>query len=254
MIKQGDSLSKIAKKAKLSSWWPIWDLNKKIHHPNLIYPGQKLLLPAKGEKVKHRPLPALDRDPVGFGAGRRRRLIRVAERVRASQGWGRQAVLNLELPKPVTETMLVAIARHTFPETRERWTFHMLQPKQVLTVWDAIRALPGKDRPHQVRHLFDLVLAHLEWDTGLVILTREELAQAIGTTPGHVSRMMGTLERIGVICRERVRLDGMRGRGIARYRVNPHVAWHGGLETRQEQASKPNRIPLPLTLIDGSKE
>jgi LysM repeat protein len=58
-VKQGDTLSKIAKRAKLSSWRPIWDLNKKIHHPNLIYPGQKLALPAKGEKVKHRPLPAL---------------------------------------------------------------------------------------------------------------------------------------------------------------------------------------------------
>jgi LysM repeat protein len=58
-VKQGDSLSKIAKRAKLSSWRPIWDLNKKIKHPNLIYPGQKLVLPAKGEKVKHRPLPAL---------------------------------------------------------------------------------------------------------------------------------------------------------------------------------------------------
>jgi LysM repeat protein len=58
-VKQGDTLSKIAKKAKLSSWRPVWDLNKKIKHPNLIYPGQKLLLPAKGEKVKHRPLPAL---------------------------------------------------------------------------------------------------------------------------------------------------------------------------------------------------
>jgi LysM repeat protein len=59
VVKQGDSLSKLAKKAKLSSWRPIWDLNKKIHHPNLIYPGQKLLLPAKGEKVKQRPLPAV---------------------------------------------------------------------------------------------------------------------------------------------------------------------------------------------------
>jgi LysM repeat protein len=58
-VKQGDTLSKVAKKAKLASWRPIWDLNKKIAHPNLIYPGQKLVLPAKGEKVKHRPLPAL---------------------------------------------------------------------------------------------------------------------------------------------------------------------------------------------------
>jgi LysM repeat protein len=58
-VKQGDSLSKIAKKAKLSSWRPLWDLNTKVKHPNLVYPGQKLLIPAKGEKLKHRPLPAL---------------------------------------------------------------------------------------------------------------------------------------------------------------------------------------------------
>src|SRR4029453_5423943 len=58
VVKRGDNLSKIAKRAKLASWRPIWDLNKKISHPNLIYPGQKLLIPAKGEKVKHRPLPA----------------------------------------------------------------------------------------------------------------------------------------------------------------------------------------------------
>ena len=58
VVKRGDNLSKIAKRAKLASWRPIWDLNKKINHPNLIYPGQKLLIPAKGEKLKHRPLPA----------------------------------------------------------------------------------------------------------------------------------------------------------------------------------------------------
>jgi LysM repeat protein len=57
-VEQGDTLSKLARKAKLDSWRPIWDLNKKINHPNLIYPGQKLVIPAKGEKIKHRPLPA----------------------------------------------------------------------------------------------------------------------------------------------------------------------------------------------------
>ena len=79
VVKQGDSLSKIAKRAKLTSWRPIWDLNKKVHHPNLIYPGQKLLLPAKGEKVKHRPLPALavtrvvsQEQPVRTSSGSRR--------------------------------------------------------------------------------------------------------------------------------------------------------------------------------------
>jgi LysM repeat protein len=58
VVKQGDSLSGIAKRAKLSSWRPLWDLNTKIQHPNLIYPGQRLLLPNKGEQVRHRPLPA----------------------------------------------------------------------------------------------------------------------------------------------------------------------------------------------------
>ena len=59
VVKRGDSLSKLAKRAKLTSWRPLWDLNKKIAHPNLIYPGQKLLIPAKGEKIRSRPLPAL---------------------------------------------------------------------------------------------------------------------------------------------------------------------------------------------------
>jgi LysM repeat protein len=58
-VKRGDTLSQIAKRAKLPSWRPIWDLNKKINHPNLIYPGQRLVIPARGEKVEHRPLPAL---------------------------------------------------------------------------------------------------------------------------------------------------------------------------------------------------
>jgi LysM repeat protein len=58
VVKQGDSLVKIAKEAKLPSWRPIYDLNKSVQHPDLIYPGQKLVIPAKGEKVKHRPLPA----------------------------------------------------------------------------------------------------------------------------------------------------------------------------------------------------
>ena len=58
MVKAGESLAGIAKAAKLSSWRPVYDLNKSIQHPDLIYPGQKLVIPAKGEKVKHRPLPA----------------------------------------------------------------------------------------------------------------------------------------------------------------------------------------------------
>jgi LysM repeat protein len=57
VVKAGETLAGIAKAAKLPSWRPVYDLNKAIQHPDLIYPGQKLVIPAKGEKVKHRPLP-----------------------------------------------------------------------------------------------------------------------------------------------------------------------------------------------------
>ena len=57
VVKAGETLAEIAKAAKLPSWRPIYDLNTSIQHPDLIYPGQKLVIPAKGEKVKHRPLP-----------------------------------------------------------------------------------------------------------------------------------------------------------------------------------------------------
>jgi len=58
VVKAGDSLVGIARAAKLSSWRPVYDLNKSIEHPDLIYPGQQLVIPAKGERIKHRPLPA----------------------------------------------------------------------------------------------------------------------------------------------------------------------------------------------------
>jgi LysM repeat protein len=58
VVERGESLALIARQAGLSSWRPIYDLNRSISLPDLIYPGQRLTLPAKGEKVKHRPLPA----------------------------------------------------------------------------------------------------------------------------------------------------------------------------------------------------
>jgi LysM repeat protein len=56
-VKAGETLAGIAKAAKLPNWRPVYDLNAAIQHPDLIHPGQKLLIPAKGEKVNHRPLP-----------------------------------------------------------------------------------------------------------------------------------------------------------------------------------------------------
>lgn len=179
------------------------------------------------------------------------RFIPKNERIAADKALAaRQAVLDLGLPPTATEAILVTISRHERGGRIADWKFNMLNPAQCLAVWNAIRALPPEERPHQVRHLFDLILTHLQQDTGLVTLTREELAELIGTEPKHVSTMMGTLERMKVVFRERVKVAGMRGPGVARYRLNQWVAWNGDLQIRKEQAKQ---MPLPFDVIEGGK-
>ncbi len=144
--------------------------------------------------------------------------------------------------------------KHARPDTEEGlWPggFTMLSRAQTKAIWDAIRALPSDDRPHQVRHAFDLVVLNLRQDTGEVMLTRDELAKEIGCNPNHVSNIMATLERLGVIRRERRRIEGVRGRGIAVYIVNPHVAWNGSLDTRKAEARETH--PPLLTIMQGGK-
>ncbi len=52
-VRLGDTLSGIAARAGLDSWRPIFDANRNIvSNPDLIYPGQRLVIPAKGEVVK----------------------------------------------------------------------------------------------------------------------------------------------------------------------------------------------------------
>jgi len=54
VVKKGDTLSEIARKAGLKSWLAIYDANLTIANPDLIFPGQKLVIPGKGDKVKPR--------------------------------------------------------------------------------------------------------------------------------------------------------------------------------------------------------
>lgn len=150
--------------------------------------------------------------------------------------------------------VLNELQRITHPDTEHSiWPggFSMLSRVQTAAVWDAIRALPPDARPNQVRHAFDLVLLNLRQDTGEVMLSRAQLAEKIGCAPRHVSTIMGTLERMGVIRRERRRIEGVQGRGEAVYFINAHVAWNGSLEIRKEEAAE---TPPPLlTLMEGGK-
>lgn len=182
-----------------------------------------------------------------------RRFISKAERIAtAKAAEARQAVLDLGLPETATEDILITIQRHETGGQLAKWSFNMISPQQCLVVWNAIDALPSQARPREVRRIFDYVLTHIETNTGLVTLTRDELAQLTDIEARHVSSAMKQLEALNVVRRERVKVPGMRGPGKARYRLNPHVGWNGELEKREALAAD-DQPPLPFELIDGGR-
>ncbi len=54
---EGENLSQIASKYK-TTWRRIFDANKRIEDPDVINPGDKLRIPDKKERLKHRALPS----------------------------------------------------------------------------------------------------------------------------------------------------------------------------------------------------
>lgn len=159
-----------------------------------------------------------------------------------------------QMPAAARAALLNALQRVTHPDTEQSiWNggFFMLSRVQTAVVWDAIRKLPASARPHQVRHAFDLVVLNLRQDTGEVMLTRDELAEQIGTAPRNISTIMGTLETMGVVRRERRRIEGVQGRGQAVYLINPHVGWNGSLEVRKDEAAE--TTPPLLTVMQGGR-
>jgi hypothetical protein len=160
-----------------------------------------------------------------------------------------------QLPEQPREAILNALHRFTHnANTEGLWPggFTMLSRTQTAAIWDAIRALPANARPGHVRHAFDLALLNLRQDTGEIMLTRDQLAEKIGCAAKNVSTVMGTLEQMGVVRRERRKVDGLQGRGMAVYFVNPNVAWNGYLTIRKREASK-QALPL-LTLMQGGRD
>lgn len=181
-----------------------------------------------------------------------------SEQEEAAQAAEQLSLLSEELLKHLPGEARLALSKITHalqkaarPDTTEGlWPggFTMLSRMQTAAIWDAIRALPSDDRPHQVRHAFDLVLLNLRQDTGEVLLTRDQLAAEIDCAPRSVSTIMGTLEKMGVIRRERRKIEGVRGPGMAVYFINPHVAWNGSLDVRREQA-KEFKKPTQLDIV-----
>ena len=158
----------------------------------------------------------------------------------------RQLVLEYPgLPERARGEIIGTIDRQTASEAG--WTFVMLSPEQNA----AVARWLGKNssRPKVALVLWQELFTALRRDTGEIMLTREELAERVGTHPDHVSRVMHELAGIGAIIVHREKVAGMRGPGRAVYLMNPNVATNlTGAARDRAQADAPN-----LMLVEGGK-
>lgn len=129
-----------------------------------------------------------------------------------------QAALELDV-RPEDHRILASVAdKYRSAMGREKgWTFVMLNPLQNKAV---VRWLGQNSKwPKTAPLLWAELFTALRSDTGEILRTRAELADAIDQKPNTVSSMMSELVQINAIRREKV------GREV-KYFMNPYVATH----------------------------
>lgn len=181
-----------------------------------------------------------------------RRLHSRPDRLRADEGSRlREALLPFmddmtarpELDRVVSK-LLAVVDRET--ASRNRWTFVMLSPAQNGIVVNYLARHAA--RPLVSLRLWALCFEHLRTDTGEVVLSRDEIAQALDVPAREVSRCMSELVGFGALSRRRERVAGMRGPGVVRYFMNPNVATSLSGKARDDA----QRAAPILKLIDGT--
>lgn len=126
------------------------------------------------------------------------------------------------LPERAAGEIIATIDRQTAAETG--WSFVMLSPAQNRAVVKWLGE--NSKRPVVAVQLWSELFLHLRRDTGEIMQTRDELAEAVGISAEHVSAIMSELESIGAISRKRTKIPGMRGPGMVRYFMSPLVGTH----------------------------
>ncbi len=164
---------------------------------------------------------------------------------------GRAADLLRDLPEdvvarlPARDRAAICTARKALRKQADAeesiWPdggFNMVGRVKLMDVCRKIRALPPSARPVQVRDVVFLIIASVERNAPILPYTRQELADEIGCDPREITKIMRTLEGLGVLTRERRPEPGYRGLGRAVYVVNVDVAWNGDLEFRRQLSAK----------------
>jgi DNA-binding transcriptional ArsR family regulator len=122
---------------------------------------------------------------------------------------------------------------------RSGWKFIMVEPHLYA---DVVAYLDRHSRrPRKAVQLFTRLFTALPPDSNEVTATREELAKMVGITPRAVSEIMGELEEIGAIYRQR------EGRGV-RYFVHPSLGTHlsGAIRDKAQAEAPKLRLVEPV--------
>jgi hypothetical protein len=153
----------------------------------------------------------------------------------------RQLVLAIDgLPAAPVAKLVACIDAMTASENG--WTFVMLSPADNARVvsWLA----ENSTMPKAAMRLWANLFLHLQKDTGEIAQSREELAKGVDIRPNDLSRIMGELESLGAIRRDRVKVDGMRGPGVVRYFMNPRVGTHLAKKARDKAQAEAPQLRL----------
>ncbi|MDE2988510.1 MAG: helix-turn-helix domain-containing protein [Chloroflexota bacterium] len=143
-----------------------------------------------------------------------------------------------DLPDDALGRIIAAIDAET--ATERKWTFVMIGPRENRAVARWLRQ--NSRRPLAALGLWLELFPALRYDTGEIMLSRDELAERVGIAPDNVSRIMTELEGIGAVSRRRV------GRGV-RYYMNPTLGTHLTGKARDDAQAAAHQ--LELELIDG---
>jgi DNA-binding transcriptional ArsR family regulator len=121
---------------------------------------------------------------------------------------------------------------------RSGWRFIMVEPVLYAQVVNYLAE--HSRRKLKAVQLWAQLFTTLPPDSNEVLLSREELAQAIGLQPRTVSEIMGELEAIGAVYRRR------EGRGV-RYFVHPKLGTHltGAIRDKAQAEAPALRLVEP---------
>lgn len=153
----------------------------------------------------------------------------------------RQLVLALEAQAPdATRKILAVIDRNT--AAQKGWSFVMLSPAQNRSVVRWINA--HAKRPRVSAALWAEFFCHMRTDTGEVVMSRADMAEAVGAEPRTISEALTELVSVGALIRHR------EGREV-RWFMNPRVAT---CLTGAAREDAQRAAPALLTVMQGGAE